>query len=47
MEQFKVIVMAVLVALTISIVGTAWIDYTVPGAWPDLIGPSEVEAVHS
>jgi hypothetical protein len=34
--------MAVLLALLISIAGAAWIDYDVPGAWPDLIGPSDV-----
>ena len=34
------ILVAVLLALLISTVGTAWIDYDVPGAWPDLIGPS-------
>jgi hypothetical protein len=32
---------AVLLALLISIAGAAWIDYDVPGAWPDLIGPSD------
>jgi hypothetical protein len=34
-------VVAVLLALLISLVGIAWVDYDVPGAWPDLIGPSE------
>ena len=37
----KDILVAVLLALLISTVGIAWIDYDVPGAWPDLIGPSE------
>jgi hypothetical protein len=37
----KDILVAVLLALLISFVGIAWIDYDVPGAWPDLIGPSE------
>ena len=32
---------AVLLALLISFVGIAWVDYDVPGAWPDLIGPSK------
>ena len=36
----KDILVAVLLALLISFVGIAWIDYDVPGAWPDLIGPS-------
>ncbi len=35
----KDMVGAVLLALLISFVGIAWIDYDVPGAWPDLIGP--------
>ena len=33
------ILVAVLLALLISFVGIAWVDYDVPGAWPDLIGP--------
>ena len=37
----KDILVAVLLALLISFMGIAWIDYDVPGAWPDLIGPSE------
>ena len=37
----KGILVAVLLALPICLVGIAWIDYDVPGAWPDLIGPSE------
>ena len=42
----KDILVAVLLALLISTVGIAWIDYDVPGAWPDLIGPSwRVEVV--
>ena len=36
----KDILVAVLLALLISFVGIAWVDYDVPGAWPDLIGPS-------
>jgi hypothetical protein len=40
-EMLKIVVQAVLLSLLISIIGSAWIDYTVPGAWPDLIGPSE------
>ena len=28
-------------ALLISSIGIAWIDYDVPGAWPDLIGPKK------
>ena len=40
------ILVAVLLALLISFVGIAWVDYDVPGAWPDLIGPSwRVEGV--
>jgi hypothetical protein len=40
------ILVAVLLALLISFVGVAWVDYDVPGAWPDLIGPSwRVEGV--
>jgi hypothetical protein len=40
------ILMAVVLALLISFVGIAWVDYDVPGAWPDLIGPSwRVEGV--
>ena len=35
------ILAAVLLALPIAAAGIAWIDYDVPGAWPDLIGPSE------
>ena len=35
----KDIVVAVMMALLISFVGIAWVDYDVPGAWPDLIGP--------
>lgn len=35
------IIVAVLLALLICIAGVAWIDYDVPGAWPDLIGPSD------
>jgi hypothetical protein len=35
------ILVAVLLALLISFVGIAWVDYDVPGAWPDLIGPSK------
>jgi hypothetical protein len=35
------ILLAVLLALLISVAGVAWIDYDVPGAWPDLIGPSD------
>lgn len=42
-ELLKVFLLAVLLALLISIAGVAWIDYSVPGAWPDLIGPSDVE----
>ena len=42
----KDILMAVLLALLISFVGIAWVDYDVPGAWPYLIGPSwRVEGV--
>jgi hypothetical protein len=37
----KDILVAVLLALLISFVGIAWVDYDVPGAWPDQIGPSE------
>jgi hypothetical protein len=37
----KDILIAVLLALLISIAGAAWIDYSVPGAWPDLIGPTD------
>jgi hypothetical protein len=37
----KHILVAVLLALLIIIAGIAWIDYDVPGAWPDLIGPSD------
>ena len=37
----KGILVAVLPALLVSLVGIAWIDYDVPGAWPDLIGPSD------
>jgi hypothetical protein len=40
-ELLKIISQAVLWTLLISIAGVAWIDYTVPGAWPDLIGPSD------
>jgi hypothetical protein len=32
---------AVLLALLISFAGIAWVDYEVPGTWPDLIGPSK------
>ena len=39
-ELLKIFLKAVLWALLISIAGAAWIDYSVPGAWPDLIGPS-------
>jgi apolipoprotein N-acyltransferase len=35
------ILLAMLLALLISVAGVAWIDYDVPGAWPDLIGPSD------
>jgi hypothetical protein len=41
LELLKIFLEAVLWALLISIIGAAWIDYTVPGAWPDLIGPSD------
>jgi hypothetical protein len=37
----KHLLVAVLLALLISIAGIAWIDYDVPGAWPDMIGPSD------
>jgi len=30
-----------LLSLLIFCAGVAWIDYAVPGAWPDLIGPSD------
>ena len=30
-----------LLSLLIWSAGVAWIDYNVPGAWPDLIGPSD------
>jgi hypothetical protein len=40
-ELLKILLLAVLWALLISIAGVAWIDYSVPGAWPDLIGPSD------
>jgi hypothetical protein len=36
---------AVLLALLISFVGIAWVDYDVPGVWPDLIGPSKTRRV--
>jgi hypothetical protein len=32
---------AVLLALLISFAGIAWVDYDVPAAWPDQIGPSK------
>ena len=38
----KDILAAALLALLISSIGIAWIDYDVPGAWPDLIGPQNV-----
>ena len=41
MSLLKSVVVAVLLALLFSIAGAAWIDATVPGAWPDLIGPSD------
>jgi hypothetical protein len=37
----KDVMVAVAVALLISAGGVAWIDHDVPGAWPDLIGPSD------
>jgi hypothetical protein len=40
-DLLKDAIVAVVVALLISIAGVAWIDYDVPGAWPDLIGPSD------
>ena len=39
-ELLKIFSKAVLWTLLISVAGAAWIDYSVPGAWPDLIGPS-------
>ena len=32
---------AVLLALLVSFVGIAWVDYDVPAAWSDRIGPSK------
>jgi hypothetical protein len=40
-ELLKIVLQAVLWTLLISIIGAAWIDYTVPGAWPNLVGPSD------
>jgi hypothetical protein len=37
----KDILLAVLLGMLFSFAGAAWIDYDVPGAWPDLIGPSD------
>ena len=39
--MLKDVLVVVVLALLISIAGVAWIDYDVPGAWPDLIGPSD------
>ena len=41
LELLQAVLQAVLLALLVSIAGAAWIDYDVPGAWPDLIGPSD------
>ena len=45
-EFLKIVLAAVLLALLISIAGAAWIDYYIPGAWPDLIGPSDSGLEH-
>ena len=37
----KDILLAVVIGMLISSAGAAWVDYDVPGAWPDLIGPSD------
>jgi hypothetical protein len=42
----KGFVVTVLLALLISTAGVVWIDATVPGAWPDLIGPSDEAEGH-
>ena len=39
LSQPTAIVVTMLLTLLISSAGVAWIDATVPGAWPDLIGP--------
>ena len=40
-DTLKDTLIVVLLSLLISIAGVAWIDYDVPRAWPDLIGPSD------
>jgi hypothetical protein len=40
-DLLKDVMVAVALAVLITIAGVAWIDYDVPGAWPDLIGPSD------